>query len=74
MNELGYMGRRQMEDYRRAVALFDGSKVSHSPLCRRQVLGRVPLFAAAALGSSDILVDPRARRCPSCFSRDAISV
>eukprot|EP00903_Cladosiphon_okamuranus_P007202 g6993.t1 len=28
MNELGYMGRRQIEDYRRAVALYDGSKVS----------------------------------------------
>lgn len=28
MNEPSYMGRRQLEEYRRAVGMYDGSKVS----------------------------------------------
>ena len=53
MNEPSYMGRRQLEEYRRAVGMYDGSKVSQPWLDTKSpcVLLLLVFFAAAACGS-----------------------
>lgn len=49
MNEPSYMGRRQLDEYRRAVGLHGGSKAS---LEGRSLLSCPGLFAAAAAAAA----------------------